>query len=378
MTTVLPSPIAFVDLQAQRRRLGAGIDQAIARVVDHGGYIMGPEVKELEGELARFAGAKHCVSCGNGTDALALVLKAQGIGAGDLVFVPAFTFVATAEPVCWLGATPVFVDVREDSFNMDPASLEAAIVAIKAGPGRPRAVIPVDLFGQPADYRALQPIADKHGLFLLADAAQSFGASLDNCRVGTFGPATTTSFFPAKPFGCYGDGGAVFTEDDALAELVRSLRVHGQGREKYDNVRIGVNSRLDTIQAAVLLQKLTIFEDEIDQRQRIARRYDAALAEVAVVPRLIGGATSVWAQYTLRVRDRDRLQDACKKAGVPTAIYYPVPLSRQTGYGHFPTAPGGVPVSQRLSREVVSLPMHPYLAPATQDYIIDTVRSALR
>jgi dTDP-4-amino-4,6-dideoxygalactose transaminase len=378
MTAGLPKEaIAFVDLQAQRRRLGAGIDRAIARVVEHGGYIMGPEVKELEGQLARFAGAKHCVSCGNGTDALALVLKAQGIGPGDLVFVPAFTFVATAEPVCWLGATPVFVDVLEDSFNMDPASLEAAIVAANAGPARPRAIIPVDLFGQPADYRGLQRVADKHALFLLADAAQSFGASLDNRRVGTFGPATTTSFFPAKPFGCYGDGGAIFTGDNGLAELLRSLRVHGQGREKYDNVRIGVNSRLDTIQAAVLLQKLTIFEDEIEQRRRVAARYDAGLADVAAVPRLMRGATSVWAQYTLRVKDRARVQEVCKKAGVPTAIYYPIPLSQQTGYRHFPTAPGGVPVSERLSQEVVSLPMHPYLAPETQDYIIDTVRSAL-
>jgi UDP-2-acetamido-2-deoxy-ribo-hexuluronate aminotransferase len=378
MTAVLPKePIAFVDLKAQRHRLGARIDQAITRVVDHGGFIMGPEVKELEGKLARFVGAKHCVSCANGTDALALVLKAHGIGPGDLVFVPAFTFVATAEPVCWLGATPVFVDVIEDSFNMDPASLEAAIVAAKAGPGRPRAVIAVDLFGQPADYHALQRVADSHGLFLLADAAQSFGASLDNRRVGTFGPATTTSFFPAKPFGCYGDGGAVFTEDDGLADLLRSLRVHGQGREKYDNVRIGVNSRLDTIQAAVLLEKLTIFEDEIERRQRVAQRYDAALAGVAVVPRLMRGATSVWAQYTLRVKDRDRVQEICKKAGVPTAIYYPIPLSQQTGYRHFPTAPGGVPVSERLSQEVVSLPMHPYLGPETQDNIIDAVRSAL-
>jgi dTDP-4-amino-4,6-dideoxygalactose transaminase len=378
MTSGLPkAPIAFVDLKAQRQRLGARLDQAITRVVDHGGYIMGPEVNELEGKLAHFVGAKHCVSCANGTDALALVLKAQGIGTGDLVFVPAFTFVATAEPVCWLGATPVFVDVLEDSFNMDPASLEAAIVATKDGPERQRAVIPVDLFGQPADYRALQRIADKHGLFLLADAAQSFGASLDNRRVGTFGPATTTSFFPAKPYGCYGDGGAVFTEDDGLAELLRSLRVHGQGREKYDNVRIGVNSRLDTIQAAVLLQKLTIFEDEVEQRQRVAARYDAGLAGVAALPRLMRGATSVWAQYTLRIKDRDRVQQVCKTAGVPTAIYYPIPLSRQTGYRHFPTVPGGVPVSERLSQEVVSLPMHPYLAPETQDYIIDTVRSAL-
>ncbi len=370
-------PIAFIDLKAQRRRLGARIEQAIARVVDHGGYIMGPEVRELEDKLACFAGAKHCVSCANGTDALALVLMAWGIKPGDLVFVPAFTFVATAEVVCWLGATPVFVDVREDSFNIDPASLEAAIAAAKGREGRPRAVIAVDLFGQPADYRALQSIADRHGLLLLADAAQSFGAALDNRRVGTYGAATATSFFPAKPLGCYGDGGAVFTESDELAEVLRSLRVHGQGSDKYDNVRVGVNARLDTIQAAVLIEKLAIFEDEIERRQRVADRYNAALSDVAAVPRLMHGATSVWAQYTLRVKDRARLADACKRAGVPTAVYYPIPLSQQTGYRHHPTAPGGVPVSERLAGEVISLPMHPYLEPEVQDYIIGTVCSAL-
>jgi dTDP-4-amino-4,6-dideoxygalactose transaminase len=370
-------PIAFIDLKAQRRRLGARIEQAIARVVDHGGYIMGPEVRELEDKLARFVGAKHCVSCANGTDALALVLMAWGIKPGDLVFVPAFTFVATAEVVCWLGATPVFVDVREDSFNIDPASLEAAIAAAKGREGRPRAVIAVDLFGQPADYRALQSIADRHGLLLLADAAQSFGAALDNRRVGTYGAATATSFFPAKPLGCYGDGGAVFTESDELAEVLRSLRVHGQGSDKYDNVRVGVNARLDTIQAAVLIEKLAIFENEIERRQRVADRYNAALSDVAAVPRLMHGATSVWAQYTLRVKDRARLAGACKRAGVPTAVYYPIPLSQQTGYRHHPTAPGGVPVSERLAGEVISLPMHPYLEPEVQDYIIGTVCSAL-
>ena len=378
MTAVAPrEPIAFVDLKAQRRRLGARIDQAIARVVDHAGYIMGPEVKELEGKLARFAGAKHCISCANGTDALALVLMAQGIGPGDLVFVPAFTFVATAEVVCGRGATPVFVDVLDDTFNIDPASLEAAVVAMK-DKGRPRAVITVDLFGQPADYRRLQPIADAHGMFLLADAAQSFGAALDNRRVGMYGAATSTSFFPAKPLGCYGDGGAIFTEDDTLAEVLRSLRVHGRGGDKYDNVRVGVNARLDTIQAAVLIEKLAIFEDEIERRQRVADRYAAGLGDVVSVPRLMRGATSVWAQYTLRLEGRARLIEACKKAGVPTAIYYPIPLSQQTGYRHFPTVPGGVPVSERLAQEVVSLPMHPYLEPDTQDYIIDVVRAALR
>jgi dTDP-4-amino-4,6-dideoxygalactose transaminase len=375
--TAPPEPIAFIDLKAQRRRIGRRMDEAIQRVVDHGGYIMGPEVAELEKKLAAFCEARHCVSCSNGTEALALVMMALEIGPGDAVFMPAFTFVATAEPAAWLGATPVFVDIVEDSFNMDPAGLEAAVAQARKDGLAPKMVIPVDLFGQPADYRAILPVAERLGLIVLSDAAQSFGARLDNRRVGTYGRATTTSFFPAKPLGCYGDGGAVFTDDDELAATMKSLRVHGQGSDKYDNVRIGLNARLDTIQAAVLLEKLAVFEDEIEARQRVADRYAAGLAKVAKVPTLAANATSVWAQYTIRVRDRDRLAKVCKEAGVPTAIYYPIPLSQQTGYKHFPSAPGGVPVSERLAKDVIALPMHAYLAPETQDYIIDTVRSAL-
>jgi dTDP-4-amino-4,6-dideoxygalactose transaminase len=375
--TAPPEPIAFIDLKAQRRRIGRRMDEAIQRVVDHGGYIMGPEVAELEKKLAAFCEARHCVSCSNGTEALALVMMALEIGPGDAVFMPAFTFVATAEPAAWLGATPVFVDIVEDSFNMDPAGLEAAVAQAKKDGLAPKMVIPVDLFGQPADYRAILPVAERLGLIVLSDAAQSFGARLDNRRVGTYGRATTTSFFPAKPLGCYGDGGAVFTDDDELAATMKSLRVHGQGSDKYDNVRIGLNARLDTIQAAVLLEKLAVFEEEIEARQRVADRYAAGLAKVAKVPALAANATSVWAQYTIRVRDRDRLAKVCKEAGVPTAIYYPIPLSQQTGYKHFPSAPGGVPVSERLAKDVIALPMHAYLAPETQDYIIDTVRSAL-
>ena len=265
--------IPFIDLRAQRLRLGKRIDDAILRVVDHGAYIMGPEVQELETKLAEFCGAKHCISCANGTDALALVLMAWGIKPGDAVYVPAFTFVATAEVVAWFGATPVFVDVREDSFNMDPESLQTAIEAAADMKLTPKAVIPVDLFGQPADYRRLLPLAERHGLKVLADAAQSFGATLDGQRTGIFGDATATSFFPAKPLGCYGDGGAIFTDDDALAEDLRSLRIHGQGSDKYDNVRIGMNGRLDTIQAAILIEKLEIFSDEIAARQRAADYY---------------------------------------------------------------------------------------------------------
>lgn len=371
------APVAFIDLKAQRARLGERLDAAVKRVMDHGGYIMGPEVAELEKRLASFAGARHCVSCANGTDALALVLMAQGVKPGDAIFVPAFTFVATAEVVAWVGATPVFVDVDEDSFNINPAGLEAAIATASRQGLKPRAVIPVDLFGQPADYRAILPVADAHGLFVLADAAQSFGASLDGRRTGTFGVATATSFFPAKPLGCYGDGGAIFTESDRLAAVLRSLRVHGQGSDKYDNVRIGMNGRLDTIQAAILLEKLSIFEDEIAARQRVAEGYNEALGNVVRVPRLTKGASSVWAQYTIVTDRRDAVVAACKAAGVPTAIYYPIPLSQQTGYKHYPAQPGGVPVSEKLATQVLSLPMHPYLDEATQRRIIATVHAAL-
>jgi dTDP-4-amino-4,6-dideoxygalactose transaminase len=368
--------IPFIDLAAQRRRLGTRIDAAIGRVLEHGRFILGPEVTELEAALADFCGARYCISCASGTDALALVLMARDIKPGDAVFVPAFTFVATAEVVAWLGATPVFVDVLPDTFNMDPLSLEAAIADAPRQGLAPKAVIPVDLFGQPADYRRLQPIAEAHDLFILADAAQSFGAMLDGRRVGTFGGATATSFFPAKPLGCYGDGGAVFTDDGDLAAVLRSLRVHGQGANRYDNVRIGMNGRMDTLQAAILIEKLGIFEDEIAARQRVARRYSEALRGASRTPVLLEGASSVWAQYTIVLDDRDAVAAACEAAGVPTAIYYPLPMSRQTGYRQFPTAPGGVPVSEDLAGKVLSLPMHPYLDDATQDYIIKTVTAA--
>ena len=368
--------IPFIDLQAQRARIGKSMDEAILRVVNHGSYIMGPEIRELEDRLSEFCGAKHCLTCANGTDALGIVLMAWDIGPGDAVFVPAFTFVATAEVVAWTGATPVFVDVLEDTFNMDPDSLEAAIAAAPEMDLVPRAVIPVDLFGQPADYRQILPIAEKHDLRVLADAAQSFGASLDNQAVGLFGDATATSFFPAKPLGCYGDGGAIFTDDDELADAMRSVRVHGQGSDKYDNVRIGINGRMDTIQAAVVLEKLKIFPEEIEARQVVAKRYNDALEDIAEVPLLAPGATSVWAQYTLKMQDRDTVQAACREAGVPTVVYYPIPLSRQTGYRSYPRAPGGTPASDALSRRVLSLPMHPYLDEAVQAEIVAAVRAA--
>ena len=373
------APIPFIDLAAQRRRLGSRIDEAILRVVDHGGFIMGPEVRQLETDLSAFCGARHAIGCANGTDALALVLMAKGVKPGDAVLCPSFTFASTAEVIAWVGATPVFVDVRPETFNMDPASLEAAVATARARGLTPTAVIAVDLFGQPADYDAIEPVCAAHRLWLLSDAAQSFGATYKGRRVGTIGAATSTSFFPAKPLGCYGDGGAVFTDDEALAAIVRSLRVHGQGSDKYDNVRIGMNGRLDTVQAAVVIEKLTIFPDEIAARQRVATRYNEALGDVAAVPAVLDGATSVWAQYTIRVAGgrRDVLATRLKADGIPTAVYYPKPLHRQTAYRDYPVANGALPVSDRLATEVISLPMHPYLAPDVQDRIVESVRRAL-
>jgi dTDP-4-amino-4,6-dideoxygalactose transaminase len=374
-----PVPIPFIDVAAQRRRLGRSVDDAIARVLGHCQFILGPEVRALEAELAAFCGARHVVTCASGTDALILVLMAQGIGPGDAVICPSFTFTATAEVVALVGATPVFADVEEASFNLDPESLRRACIAAHEVGLRPKAVIPVDLFGQPADYHRITPIAEAEGLFVLDDAAQAFGATYKNRRLGTLAPATATSFFPAKPLGCYGDGGAVLTDNEDLAQVLRSLRVHGEGRSKYDCVRIGLSGRLDTIQAAVLIEKLKIFPEEILARERVAGRYSTGLADVAAVPKLARGSSSVWAQYTIRLAPgrRDRLADALRMQGIPTAIHYPIPLHRQQPYQHFPIAAGGVPVSERLAEEVISLPMHAYLDEVTQDRIIDAVRRAL-
>jgi dTDP-4-amino-4,6-dideoxygalactose transaminase len=370
----LTTPIPFIDLAAQRVRLGTKIDDAIAGVLAHGRFIHGPEVARLEEALAAFAGADHAVACASGTDALVLPLMAWGIGPGDAVFVPAFTFSASAEAVALLGATPVFVDVRPDTFNMEAESLTAAIAGL--GPSlTARAVMPVDLFGQPADYTVLAAIAAKHGLKVLADSAQSFGARHAGVRTGVLGDAAGTSFFPAKPLGCYGDGGAVFTDDGEMAATLRSLRVHGQDRDKYDAVRIGLNSRLDTVQAAILLEKLAILEDEIEARNRVAARYAEGLAGTVGVPAAASGNTSVWAQYTIRTEVRDALAADLKAQAIPSAVYYRAPLHRQSAYRGFPRAPGGLEVSERLSHEVLSLPMHPYLTPEVQDRIIAAVRN---
>ncbi len=372
-------PIPFIDVAAQRRRLGRTIDDAVARVLAHCQFIQGPEVRAFEAEVAAFCGARHAIGCSSGTDALLLVLMAWQIGPGDAVICPTFTFHATAEMVALLGATPVMADVHADTFNLNPESLERAIATAKRLGLRPRAVIPVDLFGLPADHDAIGAIVAAHGMLVLDDAAQSFGATYRGRKLGTLATATATSFFPAKPLGCYGDGGAVFTDDDALAARVKSLRVHGEGTDKYDPVRIGITGRLDTIQAAVLIEKLRIFPEEIVARNQVAVRYAEGLGDVAIVPRTGNESTSVWAQYTIRLAPgrRDRLAAALKAEGIPTAIYYVKPLHRQEAYRGFPVADGGLPVSERLAEEVISLPMHAYLEAPVQDRIIDAVRRAL-
>jgi dTDP-4-amino-4,6-dideoxygalactose transaminase len=374
-----PPMIPFIDVAAQRRRLGGAIDAAVARVLGHCQFILGPEVRTFEAELAKFCGARHAVTCASGTDALVLALRARGIGPGDAVICPSFTFCATAEVAALVGATPVFVDVDAATFNIDANKIAGAIAMAKNAGLTPKAVILVDLFGLAADHAAIAAASKAEDLFILDDAAQAFGATFNNRRLGTFGHATATSFFPAKPLGCYGDGGAVITDDDEMADVLRSLRMHGQGSDRYDNIRIGLASRLDTIQAAILIEKLKIFPDEIEARNRIARRYAEALGDIVMVPKVPSGSSSVWAQYTIRVAGgrRDKLATALKAEGIPTAIYYPIPLHRQQAYKHYPVGEGGAAVSDRLAVEVISLPMHAYLDAPTQDRIIDATRRAL-
>jgi dTDP-4-amino-4,6-dideoxygalactose transaminase len=383
-------PIPFIDLQAQRQRLGQPLEDAILKVVRSGAWIMGPEIAELEKALGDFGQAPFVLSCGSGTEALQLPLMAWGIGPGDAVFCPSFSFAATAEVMPLVGASPVFVDVRPDTFTLDPERLEAAIQAVKAeGVLTPRAIMAVCLFGQPADYPALAEIARRHGLKLIADSAQGFGCTLNGHHPIHWADVATTSFFPAKPLGAYGDGGAVLSKDARLHDLLVSLRVHGQavksdieGRTfehdpKYLNMRVGMNSRMDTLQAAILLQKLTIFADEIEARNRVADRYAAGLAGVVETPVVIPGGRSVWAQYTVKCADRDGLAAHLKAAEVPTAVYYPIPIHQQAVYSGYP-APGGLPVTNALAGQVLSLPMHPYLAPDAQDQVIAAVRGFFR
>ena len=371
--------ISFVDLKAQQERIRPQIDRALARVLEHGQYIMGPEVAELEARLAAYCDVKHAITCASGTDALLMIMMAKGIGPGDAVICPAFTYPATPEAIALLGATPVFCDVSADTFNIDIETLGSALDAARRAGLVPRAIMAVDLYGLCADYDALLPIADAHGLFVISDAAQSFGAGYKGRKSGRFGLATATSFFPAKPLGCYGDGGAIFTDDDGLASDLNSIRLHGKGSDKYDIVRVGVNSRLDTMQAAILLAKLDIFPSEIEARQRVADRYSEGLHNIVTVPHVAAGLTSVWAQYTIRVpgSQRDTLKKRLAAVGVPTAVYYPRGLHEQPAYSHCPVGITGVQVAASLAREVLSLPMHPYLNDATVDRIVGAVHAAM-
>jgi dTDP-4-amino-4,6-dideoxygalactose transaminase len=373
-------PVPFIDIGAQRRRLGASIDEAVGRVLTHCQFINGPEVTQLEAALAAYSGAKHVIGCASGTDALLMVLMARKVGPGDAVFCPSFTYCATGEAVALTGATPVFVDVDETTFNIDIASLRRAIATAKKLGLTPKAIIPVDLFGQPADHDAVAAIARAEGLFVLDDAAQAFGAKYKGKRLGTAALATATSFFPAKPLGCYGDGGAIFTDDDELADVLRSIRVHGQGSDKYDNVRLGLTGRLDTIQAAVLLEKLKIFDDEIAARNKVAERYARSLGNIVTVPRVTAGNESIWACYTIRLpkgTDRAAFAASLQAQGVPTAIYYVKSMHMQTAYQAYPVSDAGLPVCEALSADVISLPVHAYLDEPTQDRVIQAVRDAL-
>lgn len=356
------TPLAFIDLNAQQRLIRPKLDAAISKVLDHGQYIMGPEVKEFESQLRKFVDVRHAITCANGTDALSIVLMAWGVGVNDAVFIPSFTYVASAESPAQLGATPFFVDVLPDSFNIDPDSLILAISEARELGLNPKAIVAVDLFGQPADIDAVTEIAEKQGIKVLVDGAQSFGGTLDGRNVGSMGHATTTSFFPAKPLGCYGDGGAIFTNSDEDAELISSIRLHGKGSQKYDNVRVGMNSRLDTIQAAILMAKLELFPTELKQRQKISQIYNALLSDWVEVPILPDGVTSAWAQYTIQVDNRDAVQAALKAKNIPSIIYYPIPLHLQDGYMQFPRVSSGLSISERLSKRVLSLPMYPYMA----------------
>jgi dTDP-4-amino-4,6-dideoxygalactose transaminase len=365
--------IPFIDLNAQQKRIRPQVEAAMLRILDHGAYIMGPEVYALEEQLSAFCGAPHTLTCSDGTDALSLVLMAKGVGPGDAIFVPTFTFAATAEVVALRGASIVFVDVLRDTFNMDPASLEKGIQMAKTLGLNPRGVIPVDLFGQAADYDTLNALAEAHDLWVLADAAQSFGGTYKGRTVGTLAESTTTSFFPAKPLGCYGDGGAVFTKNASLLKTLQSLRIHGQGEDKYKNIHVGINGRLDTLQAAILIEKLAIFPEEIALRQKIAARYSEELCEVAITPFVREDCLSTWAQYTLKVDPLKRraIMEELQKEGIPSVIYYSLPLHRQKAYASHLCA-DSLAVSEELANTVLSLPMHPYLGVEVQDHIIKT------
>ncbi len=368
-TATLPN-IQFIDLQAQRRRIETEINEAVARVIEQGKYIMGPEVKQLESDLAEFVGSKHCVGCSSGTDAILMALMAYDVKPGDAILTTPFTFFATAEVIALLGATPVFVDIDPDTYNLDPKKIEEAIAKVHAdGKLNLRGIITVDLFGLPCDYDRIIPLAREHDLFVVQDAAQAYGATYNGKKAPTHGDIGTTSFFPAKPLGCYGDGGAVFTDNDEIAQKLQSVRVHGKGTDKYNNVRIGLNARLDTLQAGILIEKLKIYADEIEKRQAVAAAYAEVLPSDLKLPVVPEGSTSVWAQYTLQAENRSEIQAKLKEQGVPSAIYYIKSLHLLDAFADLGYKLGDFPVSEAASEKVFSLPFHPYLDRATIDRI---------
>jgi UDP-2-acetamido-2-deoxy-ribo-hexuluronate aminotransferase len=372
----------FRDLKAQYQALKPQIDKAIQTVLDEGQFIMGRQVRELEESLAEYVGVKHCITCANGTDALLMVLMAWDIKVGDAVFVPDFTFFATAEVVALVGATPVFVDVNKDTFNIDPAKLETAIQrTMKEGLYHPRAIVPVDLFGLPANYPAIEKIAEKYNLLILEDGAQGFGGKIGERKACSFGQAATTSFFPAKPLGCYGDGGAIFTNDDDLAQVLDSIRMHGKGATRYDNIRIGLNSRLDTIQAAILQVKLRAFIDyELEKVNQIADTYTKRLKDIVTTPVIPDGYYSSWAQYTIKLdskEQRNSLQQKLKKQGIPTMIYYPKPLHKQVAFKNIASNARELSITENLCNRALSLPIHPYLEENTIAYLCKAIENSI-
>jgi len=369
----------FIDLGAQRARIQDRLEKALAKVLNEGRYILGPEVAEFEQKLAEYVGVKHVVACANGTDALQIPLMANEIGRGDAVFVPSFTFAATAEVVALVGATPVFVDVDPDTYNMDVTSLETAIADVRRdGQLTPKAIIPVDLFGQPARFDEISAIAVREGLLVIEDAAQSIGGRRDNTMCGAFGNVAATSFYPAKPLGCYGDGGAMFTNDAELADVLRSVAFHGKGASQYDNVRIGMNSRLDTMQAAILLAKLEILPEEMEMRAEVTKRYNELLGDMVKVPVLPENVRSAWAQYAIETKNRDQVRSRLQQEGIPSVIYYEKALHLQKAYAAFPRVSSGLPVSETLPERILCLPMHPYLKAEDQERIANAIREALK
>lgn len=374
----MTSPVNFIDLAAQRARLKDKLDAAVAKVLEEGKYILGPEVTELENRLKAMSGAPHAIACANGTDALALPLMAWGLRPNDAVFVPSFTFASTAEVVPWLGATPVFVDIDPDTWCMDPEALKASIAKVKSeGKLNPRVVIAVDLFGQPADYRRIAPIVRENGLKLIADSAQGFGCTLDGNHPIHWADIATLSFYPAKPLGCYGDGGAMLIRSDEDRAIIKSLHIHGEGSERYEYARIGMNSRLDTIQAAILLVKMDVFEDEIRWRNEAVDRYREGFGDIVKTPPVIDGGISVWAQYTIEVDDREGFRKSLTDEGIPTAIYYPRPLHTQPPYARFTAHSVSLANTDRAAARVVSLPMDSDLGGERQDRVIAAVRKVL-